>query len=140
MIEKKYKEVEKKGKPKEKLSVLLATRDDHLKEALLDILGKNDYPVVAVDSCAAALHYVLENKFDLILFDLDLKELNGLDALQLIKKLRPQKPMIVISDDSSYESGVKIAKVGVYYSMEKPIDAQATQELIKSVEKKMRKY
>ncbi|MFQ5825351.1 MAG: response regulator [bacterium] len=124
----------------EKLSVLLATRDDPLKEKVLEILNEKDYPVIVVNSCRNAIQYMLDYEFDLVIFDPDLRELDGLGTIQLIKKYRPQIPIIVTSDHTSFETGVKIANVGVYFRMGKPIDEQITKELIQSVEKKRRNF
>ncbi|MFQ5865377.1 MAG: response regulator [bacterium] len=123
----------------EKLTVLLATRDNLLKEKVLEILNEKDYPVVVVNSCRNAIQYMLDYEFDLVIFDPDLRELDGLGTIQLIKRYRPKVPIVVTSDHTSYETGVKIARVGVYFRMGKPIDEQITKELIQSVEKKIKK-
>jgi len=122
----------------EKLSVLLVTEDDHLEDSVLEILSKNYNQLLVVNSCKDALQYLLDKKFDLVIFDLNVKELDSLDTIEIIKSFRPKTPIISISDEASYEIGQKIAKVGVYYRIGKPIDAQVTKELAQIVENKLK--
>jgi len=49
--------------------------------------------------------------------------------MQLIKKIRPKLPLIVLSEAISYESEVKIAKLGVHFRLNKPLDQEVTKEL-----------
>lgn len=116
------------------LTVLIATRDGHFKERVLEVLDKKGYSSVVVDNCKKALLKVLDNSFDLILFDPDLEEIDGVDSIEIIKKIQPSLPIIVTSDESTYETDVKIAKVGVHI-MDKPLVEQSSEELFASVEK-----
>ena len=122
----------------EKLSVLLATGDYYLEESVLEILNKHSNQAVVVNCCKDAIQNLLDKNFDLVIFDLNVKELNSLDTIEIIKSFRPKIPIISISDETSYEIGQKIAKVGVYYRIGKPIDAQITKELAQIVENKLK--
>jgi len=126
----------KKVKQSEKLTVLFASRDEYLKERVLRVLDKERHQVVIVDSCKDALENLLDSDFDAIIFDNDLKELDSADAMQLIKKIRPKSPLIVLSEAISYESEVKIAKVGVHFRLNKPLDEDVTKTLFESLGKK----
>ncbi|MFQ5825040.1 MAG: response regulator [bacterium] len=121
-----------------KLSVLLATEDHSLEERVLEILNENSYQVVVVDCCKEAIKNLLDNDFDLVIFDLSIKELDGLDTIQIIKSCRPQTHIISVLNNSSYETEKQIAKVGVYFRMEKPIDEQITKKLVQNLEKKIK--
>ena len=126
----------KKVKQSEKLTVLFASRDEYLKERVLRVLDKERHQVVIVDSCKDALENLLDSDFDAIIFDNDLKELDSADAMQLIKKIRTKSPLIVHSEAISYESEVKIAKVGVHFRLNKPLDEDVTKTLFESLGKK----
>ncbi len=128
----------KKVKQSEKLTVLFASRDEYLKERVLRVLDKERHQVVIVDSCKDALENLLDSDFDAIIFDNDLKELDSADAMQLIKKIRPKSPLIVLSEAISYESEVKIAKVGVHFRLNKPLDEDVTKTLFESLGKRER--
>ncbi len=119
-----------------KLTVLLASQDIFFKDQILDILHEQEYPVVVVDSCYKALKYSLENNFDCIVFDPDLKEMNGAETAKLIKHFRPKTPLITVSDEQSYATGVQIAEMGVYFRLGKPVNKAIAKELVKTVQKK----
>lgn len=121
------------------LTVLLATQDGSLKDRVLAILEEYHCPVAIVDNCIDALERLLDYDFDFVIFDPELKDLTGYDTVQLIKRIRPETPLVVFADDSSFETGVKIAKAGVYFRMDKSINANITKQLIQSLEQRRRK-
>jgi len=118
-----------------KLRVLLVTGDEGLKERLLDILRKKGYKAACVDSCEKALEHLFEYDSDLIIFDPDVKELEGTDVLPVIKKIQSNTPVIVVSDNSTHEADVKVAKAGVYFRLGKAFDDQIINQLLTIVEK-----
>ncbi len=118
----------------EKLTVLFASGDEYLKERVLEVLDKDRHHVVVADNCKDALEKLLDSDFDAIIFDHDLKELDSTDTMQLIKKIRPKLPLIVLSEAISYESEVKIAKLGVHFRLNKPLDEEVTKALFESLE------
>lgn len=121
------------------LTVLIATRDIDLKVRLIEILISKGHQPVVVENCKYALLKLLDYEIDLVIFDPDLTEMDGADTVEIIKKIQPQLPIVVTSDNTTFETGVKIAKVGVYFRMSKPIDEQIIEELFKIVEKKVNK-
>jgi DNA-binding NtrC family response regulator len=125
------------GKKKRGLSVLVATQDEDFREMLLAIAKENEYPITIADSCKDALQILLGNEFDLLVLDPNLKELTGLEIIHLIKKICPNTPMIVMSDETTFETGVTIAQAGVYFRLGKPINARITKELVESVAKRL---
>lgn len=124
-----------KTKPEGKLSVLFATRDDFLQDTVLEVLEEKNYKVVVVNSCKKVFEALLDYDFDFVIFDPDVEGLSGLDAIQLIKKMVAKLPLIIVSDESSYESGVKIAKAGVLFRLGKPIEQSIAKQLFESLEK-----
>ena len=116
--------------------MLVASKDTFFKDQILEILHEQEYPVVVVDSCYKALKYSLENNFDCIIFDPDLKEMNGAETAKLIKHFRPKMPIIAVSDEQSYATGAQIAEMGVYFRLGKPVNEALAKELVKTVQKK----
>ena len=120
----------------EKLTVLFASGDEYLKERVLEVLDKDRHHVVVADNCKDVVEKLLDSDFDAIIFDHDLKELDSTDTMQLIKKIRPKLPIIVLSEAISYESEVKIAKLGVHFRLNKPLDEEVTKALFESLERR----
>ena len=121
--------MKKQGKKKNKFTVLLATSNS-TKEKLIAILDRNVYQIEYADNYKKALESLLQYEFDAIIVDPDIEELKGPDGVQIIKKINPQIPMIVVSGEKSYETDVRIAKLGVYYRLGKPIDEKFTKKLL----------
>ncbi|MFQ5707193.1 MAG: response regulator [bacterium] len=128
-----------KGKQNGTLVVLVASTDEYFKERVLKVLNQKKHLVTIVNSCRKALEYILERKFDLIIYDPDIRGLDGANAVKLIKKIRPNTPLIVASNEKSSETGVQIAELGVYFRLGKPIDEKITQELVHAVEQRAKK-
>jgi DNA-binding NtrC family response regulator len=68
---------------------------------------------------------VLENDYNLIIFDLEISKLNGLKTVKILRKIRPKVSLVVISGDPSKELGGKILQEGVAYYAIKPINPEA---------------
>ena len=117
----------------------MASNDELLLESLTDILEGKQCSQVVVHSCKEALEYLLEREVDLVVIDPDLTAIDGVGTIELAKKLRPQIPIIVFSEDESYETSAKLARVGVYFRMAKPIVVDVANELVKSVQKKLKR-
>lgn len=123
----------------DKLTVLIATSDTATRNNLMTVLNEKDYHTVVVDNCKDALEILLEQEFDFTIFDPDIRELSGTEAVEIIRKMRPNLPVIVASDEESYEEGLKIAQTGVYFRIGKPLDADFAKELVKTVKENLTK-
>ena len=130
--------MKKQGKKKNKFTVLLATSNS-TKEKLIAILDKNVYQVKYSENYKKALEFLLQYEFDAIIVDPDIEELKGPDGVQIIKKINPQIPIIVVSGKKSYETDVRIAKLGVYYRLGKPMDEKITKKLLDNLVAKIPK-
>ena len=71
-----------------KLSILLVEDEKQLSEALQQILIKNKYSVDAVYNGDEGLDYALTGVYDVIILDIMLPKLNGIEILKMIRKRR----------------------------------------------------
>ena len=102
---------------------LLVVDDDVLVlESLRTLLSHHDYDVTAVDSGHGALEELTKTPFDLVLSDVRLPDLNGLELLRRIKATRPSQAVIMLTAFGSIESAVAAMKAGALEYMSKPID------------------
>lgn len=111
-------------------SILLASSSKETKKEVVDFLLKRGHQVKAVERGSEALLASLDEEPDLIVLDLELQELPGLKALELIKRLRPRIPLIVLSSDDSVEMGCKILEKGVFSYFLKPISLSYFGEMV----------
>src|ERR1700722_3986404 len=97
--------------------------EDHEMErrAVLQILKSEGFAVFGAESADKALGYI-EEDIDVVLSDLHLGDVSGLQLLQLWKKRRPETQFILLTGHSSVDSAVEAIKGGAYDYLTKPIN------------------
>ncbi|MCI0493744.1 response regulator, partial [candidate division KSB1 bacterium] len=76
---------------------------------------------------------MLEKEISLLILDLDQPQGPNFDSIDIIRKLRPRLPIIVLSADSSLEMLKILAQKGVFYTASKPIQAEEIEEVIQAI-------
>jgi two-component system, NtrC family, response regulator HydG len=102
---------------------ILVVDDDpsHLK-ILATIIRSWGYDVSDADDGTKAVEMVKERSFDLILMDVRMSEMSGIDALKQIGDYNPSIPVIIMTAYSSVDSAVEALKAGAYDYLTKPLD------------------
>jgi DNA-binding NtrC family response regulator len=94
--------------------------------ATLDLLKfqlqSEDFFVIIAENGKKGLEFVAETNFDIILTDLNLPDINGIEMVKKTKKISPNTEIIMITGDGSIEKAVEAAKAGAFHYVEKPID------------------
>ena len=106
-----------------KADKILVVDDDpgHL-TTLQTIIRSWGYEVQTADDGTGAVERVKSGPVDLILMDVRMAEMNGLEALRRIKAYNPAIPVIIMTAYSSVESAVEALKTGAYDYLIKPLD------------------
>ncbi len=78
-------------------AVLVIEDDTDTREVLKDLLADNGYWVVTASDGAAALEIVSRENFDIIILDMKLPVMNGLDAYKRIREIRPHAAVIIVT-------------------------------------------
>src|SRR3989440_4430391 len=97
--------------------------EDHETErrAISLILKDEGYTVFGAEDADKAIGYIEEN-IDVVLSDLQMGDVSGLDLLQLWKKRRPETQFILLTGHSSVNSAVEAIKSGAYDYVTKPVN------------------
>ncbi|WP_299979739.1 sigma-54 dependent transcriptional regulator [Desulfobacula sp.] len=74
------------------------------------------------DDGTTAVAMVKEQSFDIVLMDMKMVKMSGMEALQLIKTYNPSLPVIIMTAYSSVHTAVKALKIGAYDYLTKPLD------------------
>ncbi len=104
---------------------LLIAEDNPVNKMLLTSLLGDHAGVRAVDDGEMAVAACEEKKFNIILLDLQMPKLNGLEAATMIRKksvLNKHSPIVLISANSGDLSSNDLKKAGVDFCLQKPID------------------
>lgn len=89
---------------------------------LLDrFLRKNGYEVTAAHKGNSAIELIQKEKFDLIMCDFRLGDLDGVQILTEIKRIHPETAFIMITGYSDIKVAVKVIKLGAYDYVTKPL-------------------
>jgi two-component system response regulator AtoC len=126
-----------------KPNILIVDDDEVMCHTLADIMKKMSYEVTAVQTGKDALFPLQEKFFDLILLDVRLPDMNGLDVLKNIKEIDSDPFVVVMTAYADVQTAVAAMKEGAYDYINKPFDidelkltirnALATKELMGEV-------
>ncbi|MFQ6871715.1 response regulator transcription factor [Romboutsia timonensis] len=88
------------------MKLLLVEDEKQLSEALQQILIKNKYSVDAVYSGDEGLDYALTGVYDVIILDIMLPKLNGIEILKMVRKRKISTPVILLTAKGSVEDRI----------------------------------
>lgn len=111
--------------------ILLVDDEEVLLETLRSILELEGYQVVTVSSGEDAVQAMERTSFDLILTDLKMKGMSGLDVLAYAEKLWPRPVTILLTGYASLESAVEALNRGAYAYLVKPFGIEGLKTSIR---------
>ncbi len=111
--------------------VLVVDDDKVLQESVKQALEFHHFKVDVADNGKIAVGAVYREKYDLIVMDVNMPEMSGLEALVEMKKHDPSLIVIILTAYSNVGDAVKAVKEGAYNYLEKPITSEALVALIK---------
>src|SRR4030066_2391374 len=113
-----------------KPSILIVDDDDVMQETLSEVLKKRGYEVFSVGSGNGALSVIKKNIIDLILLDMRLPDVNGLEILKKIKEFDTEILVIIMTAYSDVQTAVSAMKSGAYHYINKPFELEELKLLI----------
>jgi two-component system, NtrC family, nitrogen regulation response regulator NtrX len=105
-------------------SVLVVDDEDAIVSSLSSILQDEGYEVSVAKSGVEALKIYTTDPPDLMLLDIWMPEMDGLETLRRIKELVPTAQVMMMSGHGSIETAVKAIKLGAYDYIEKPLSLE----------------
>lgn len=114
-------------------SILVVDDEERQREIYRDILQDEGYDAIAAQSGEAALKLLSQKRFDLVLTDLNLTGMTGIELLTEILRADPTIAIILITGYPSIESAVEATRRGVYQYLEKPVDRAKLLEVVQGV-------
>ncbi len=105
-----------------RLTVLVADDDASIRTIIAESLGDEGFDVIAVDCGSALWQHVEEGLGDVLVCDVVLPDVDGLELVPRIRRRRPELPIIVISARSTLETAVRATEAGAFEYLPKPFD------------------
>ena len=102
-------------------AILIVDDEPGVRAALGGVLRDEGYTVDTVDSGEACLARVVEQPYDLVLLDVWMPGIDGLETLQRLRERRVDVEVVVISGHGNVESAVRAIKLGAFDFVEKPL-------------------
>jgi two-component system, NtrC family, response regulator HydG len=110
--------------------IMVVEDDTELRGTLLEALTQGNFEVIGAIDGQDALDKIRTHQIDLVLMDVNMPRLNGLDCLKAVKEYDPSIIVIIMTAYSTIEDAVKAIKSGAYNYLAKPIKHQAVVEMV----------
>src|SRR6185436_4846388 len=114
----------------DKAKILVVDDEQMIREALRGTLTPEAYAVQAVDNAMQAIAELEKQEWDVVLADLSLPRVSGLELLDRVKRSWPATEVIVITGQGSIATAVDAIKRGAYHYVTKPFTAEEILHLV----------
>src|SRR5258705_9203680 len=114
------------------LSPRILIVDDELEitEILADLLSEQ-YDCVKADSAEQALTFLQEGNFQLVISDITMPGMSGLDMIPQVKEISPDTVVVMISGMQTVESAIGALRLGAFDYLMKPFDLRQVEAVVK---------
>ena len=111
--------------------VLIVDDEERFRTTLHKLLAVRNIDAAHVGSAREAFSEIANNDYDVILLDVKMPEMDGIQALGRIKRENPQIEVIILTGHASVDAAIEIMKLGGYEYLLKPC---AIDELVGKIE------
>ena len=112
--------------------ILVVDDDQGMREFMEIMLVQEGYDVTSIGEPVKAIDLCRKNAFDLIITDLKMPKISGIDFLKVIKDQRPDAIVILITGYASGETAIKAMKEGAYDYVEKGGSIEELKKVVRS--------
>lgn len=114
-------------------SVLIVDDEKNIRLTLALALEKLNIPVDTATNGEEALKKLAEKSYALMLLDLRMPGIGGMEVLSRVPEIRPEVKVVIITTWGSIETAVEAMKLGAVDFLTKPCDAEDVRELVSSL-------
>lgn len=105
----------------DKIRVLVVDDEEVVRLGYRRVLSADGFCVVAVPDGREALELMADKRFDVVLLDLRMPGMDGLEVLQAIKGRWPESEVVVVTGYPSIETAKEAVRLGAYDYLSKPV-------------------
>jgi DNA-binding NtrC family response regulator len=114
--------------------ILLVDDETDFLEVMAERMAARGIEVTTATSAQEALQKVEHETFDAVILDLRMPEVDGLEALKIIKARQPESQVILLTGQATVQDGIAAMKLGAMDFLEKPADMSVLLEKIHSAQ------
>jgi len=118
------------------MNILVVEDEKAQQEILKGFLKKKGYDVIGFSTGEKAFEYIKKEDVDLVISDLRLPGISGLELLKSVKEVKPEVDFIMVTAYGTVENAVEAMKSGAYDYLLKPINLEELLVKIKKIEEK----
>jgi|APLow6443716910_1056828.scaffolds.fasta_scaffold20636_2 two-component system nitrogen regulation response regulator NtrX len=104
--------------------VLIVDDEESIRTSLDKLLSYEKYRTFTAADGESALRTVNAERLDIVLLDIKMPGMDGLEVIQRIKQIQPELPVVIISGHGTISTAVEATKLGAFDFIEKPIDLE----------------
>ena len=113
-------------------SIMIVEDEETLRESIRRIFTKEGYAVEAVDSAEKGLALLESNLYDVIISDIILPGMDGIEMLTRVREQIPDQVFIVVTAYASLDTSVKALRAGAYDYIMKPIIHEEIKQVVRN--------
>ena len=112
--------------------VLVVDDERGMREFLTIMLQKEGYDVTSAGSGKEALEYIAQKAYDIVITDVRMPNITGVDVLKTVKECSPETVVIIVTAYASTETAVEAMKQGAYDYITKPFKIEEIKLIIRN--------
>ncbi len=120
-----------------KLKILITDDSKLLRKKLRLELEKLDCEVLEAANGKESVEMVLQQMPDCVFLDIVMPEVGGIEALQVIKEVSPEIPVVMLSSAGSPQKLMTTLKMGAMEFIQKPYKTEQIQKVVETIRKKV---
>lgn len=106
--------------------ILIVDDERSIRNTLKEILEFEKFTVDTAEDGPSGLKKITENNYDVVLCDIKMPVMDGMEVLQKVREAGVDTPIVMISGHGNIETAVEAIKMGAYDFVEKPLDLNRT--------------
>ena len=110
--------------------ILIVDDQEMMRDSLAATLAREGHEIVAAHDGPIAITRLSSTKFDLMITDLKMPKMTGIELLQEAKRLRPEMPVVLMTAFATVNTAVEAMKLGAYDYIQKPFDGDEIKMLV----------
>ena len=111
-------------------TILVADDDDDVREVLAEALEGPGRRVLQARNGVEAVQWATSAPVDLIVLDLLMPEMDGVEAYRRIHAARPELPVVIVTGHAESDLMLKVLEIGPFTVLQKPLDIQKFRKVI----------
>jgi DNA-binding NtrC family response regulator len=120
-----------------KISILIVDDEESVRDSLYNWFIEDGYRVECAENAKKALSILQSDNYDIVLADIKMPGMDGLEMLKRIKSLRKESIVIVMTAFATVDTAVQALKDGAYDYVTKPFDPDDLSHLIRNASKQI---